>query len=273
MPSLLILLNKYIFDVLDIAIVSYVFYRVILLIRGTRAVQLLKGLIVLFVALGLSRVFHLQALNWLLTQTLTVGLFAIPVVFQPELRRGLEQLGRASLFQLRLNWQGTGDTAHVVQELVAATRVFSKNRIGALLVLERNTGLNEYVQTGIAIQGLLSAELLINTFIPNTPLHDGAAILRGERVLAASCFLPLSDSDAILKELGTRHRAGIGVTEQSDAVAIIVSEETGQISISEGGILRRGLDERELTERLNEVYGTMRNQRPFRLFARKGERA
>ena len=269
MAQILGLLHKFtVFDVLDIAIVSYVFYRGILLIRGTRAVQLLKGILVLLVVAGLSRVFHLQALSWLLSEVFTVGLLAIPIVFQPELRRALEQLGRSNLISINLHWQGTGDPEKVTRELVAAAQVFAKNRIGALVVLERDTGLNEYVETGIPIGGLLTSQLLINGFIPNTPLHDGAMIVRADRVVAASCYLPLSDSPLLGKELGTRHRAAVGVTEQSDAVALVVSEETGKISIAESGTLTRDLDEKALMERLTLALSPTRGS-GFRLFGRK----
>ena len=271
MDQLLALLHKFtIFDALDIAIVSYVFYRVILLIRGTRAVQLLKGIIVLLIATGLSRVLHLQALNWLLTQVLMIGLLAIPVVFQPELRRALEQLGRSSLFSLNLRWQGTTDLVHIIQEMVTASQVFSKNRIGALIVFERNTGLNEYVETGIPIGASISAALMINSFIPNTPLHDGAMIIRGDRIVAASCYLPLSESASLGKELGTRHRAAVGVSEQSDALALVVSEETGKISVAEGGYLWRDLDERSLSERLTKGLSPAKNT-ALRWFSRRGK--
>ena len=272
MDQILALLHKFtIFDVVDIAIVSYVFYRGILLIRGTRAVELLKGIIVLLIVAGLSRFFHLQALSWLLSEVLTVGLLAIPIVFQPELRRALEQLGRTNLLRMNFNWQGTGDPQKVVRELVAAAAVFAKNRIGALIVLERGTGLNEYVETGIPIGGVLTSQLLINGFIPNTPLHDGAMIVRADRVIAASCYLPLSDSPHIGKELGTRHRAAVGVTEQSDAVALVVSEETGKISVAEAGVLTRELDEKALAEVLTAALGPQHGA-AFRFFGRK-ERA
>ncbi len=269
MDPFLALWHKFtVFDVFDIAIVSYVFYRVILIIRGTRAVQLLKGVAVLLVATGLSRILHLQALNWLLNEVLMIGLLAIPVVFQPELRRALEQLGRSNIFHINMYWQGTGDISNIVHELARSCQFFSKNRIGALIVLERDTGLNEFVETGIPIGGKLTAELLINGFIPNTPLHDGAMILRADRVVAASCYLPLSDNPAIGKELGTRHRAAVGISEQSDAIALVVSEETGQISIAEGGVLYRSLDEHALEDRLTQGLSFVRNG-GFRFFGRK----
>lgn len=256
------------FDALDIAIVGFVLYRMILLIRGTRAVQLLKGIIVILLATGLSRTLNLDALNWLLDKILTIGLFAIPVVFQPELRRGLEQLGRGRFFARSTNLFNAEDMPKVITELTKATQVLSKNKIGALIILERDTGLGEFADTGTAIGGLVSSELMINIFIPNTPLHDGAVIIRGNRVAAASCYLPLSDSAAIGKELGTRHRAGIGVSEQSDAIALIVSEETGAISIAEGGTLTRNLDEQSFRELLLNLIGPAK-QSGFSLFNRK----
>lgn len=270
MDQLLALIHKFtIFDALDIAIVSYVFYRVILLIRGTRAVQLLKGIIVLLIATGLSHVLHLQALNWLLTQVLMIGLLAIPVVFQPELRRALEQLGR-SRFTFTFRFQEVTDLGPIIHEMVTASQVFSKNRIGALIVFERDTGLNEYVETGIPIGATITAALMINSFIPNTPLHDGAMIIRGDRIIAASCYLPLSDSTSLGKELGTRHRAAVGVSEQSDALAIVVSEETGKISIAEGGVLWLDLDERTLTQRLTNGL-SQDKKNAFRWFSRRGK--
>ncbi len=269
MSQIIELAHKFtIFNIVDIAIVSYVFYRVILLVRGTRAVQLLKGVFVLLVMTGVSSVLHLQALNWLLSRVMEVGLFAIPVVFQPELRRALDQIGRADWFRVSIHWQGTKGMAHTIHEIVNATQVFSENRIGALIVLERSTGLNEYVETGIAIQGMMSAELLINTFIPNTPLHDGAVIIRADRVIAASCYLPLSDRSDIAKELGTRHRAAVGIAEQSDALVVVVSEETGKVSVAENGQLERDLDESALHERLTKGLSESQTN-SLRWFSRK----
>lgn len=257
-----------IFNILDIAIVSFVIYRVIMLIRGTRAVQLLKGVMVLLIAAGISSFLHLQALSWLLNRVLEIGLFAIPVVFQPELRRALEQLGRSNWLSVSTHWQGTKTLPQTVHELVKATQVLAKNRIGALIVLERSTGLNEYIETGITIEGVLSSELLINTFIPNTPLHDGALIMRVDRIIAAACFLPLSDQSNLAKELGTRHRAAVGITEQTDALVIVVSEETGTISIAENGVLTRDFDEGSLTERLITGLAEQQNN-TFRWMGRK----
>jgi diadenylate cyclase len=243
-----------IFDGLDIIIVTYVLYRMILLIRGTRAVQLLKGVIVILLATVISNVLHLRALNWLLDKTLTIGLFAIPVIFQPELRRALEQLGRGSFFARNLNETLDEDMTNVIGEITKATQILSKNKIGALIVIERETGLSEYMETGISTDALVSSELLINTFIPNTPLHDGAVMIRKKRMIAASCYLPLSDNRNISKELGTRHRAAIGMSEQSDAVSIVVSEETGQISLAVNGDIMRNLDEKSFREMLLNLF-------------------
>ncbi|MBX6352422.1 MAG: TIGR00159 family protein [Thermoflavifilum sp.] len=257
-------------DAVDILIVAFVVYRGLLLIRGTRAVQLLKGVVVILVATMVSSMLHLQALNWLLNKIITIGLFAIPVVFQPELRRALEQLGRGGFFSLSFGTSDAPDMLQVVAEVVKAAQVLAKNRIGALIVLERTTGLSEYIETGTAIEGLVSAELLIHTFIPGTPLHDGAVIIRGAHIVAAGCFLPLTDDTRLDKQLGTRHRAGIGVTEQSDAVAVIVSEETGQISVAVDGALRRNLGEHALRETLEHLM-VRKRPRTWPFLARKAE--
>ncbi|WP_322348599.1 diadenylate cyclase CdaA [Tumebacillus algifaecis] len=256
-------------DVLDILIVAFVLYKMMLLIRGTRAVQLLKGIVVILLATGVSSALQLNALNWLLDKILTIGLFAIPVVFQPELRRALEQLGRGKFF----SWSSTPvleeeDIPKMISEVTKATQVLSKNKIGALIVIERETGLSDYFESGIPIGAVVSSELLINIFIPNTPLHDGAVMIRANRVGAASCFLPLSDSSRISKELGTRHRAGIGITEVSDALVAIVSEETGTVSVAIHGEITRNLDEQSFREFLTTHLAPPK-QGGFTLFGRK----
>ncbi|ATY83733.1 TIGR00159 family protein [Kyrpidia spormannii] len=251
-------------DLLDILLVTYVLYRMILLIRGTRAVQLLKGIVVILIATGLSNYLHLRAMSWLLDKALTIGLFAIPVVFQPELRRALEQLGRGRLFSWSLQMASSDrDVDKIVTELTRAAQVLAKNRIGALIALERETGLSDYVETGIAIDAEVSAELLVNIFIPNTPLHDGAVVVRQGRIAAAGCVLPLSDSRTIDKQLGTRHRAAVGLSEHSDAVAVVVSEETGQISLAAEGQLNRDLDEQALREMLGTMLAPQRGSFSF----------
>lgn len=240
-------------SVIDILIVAFVVYRLMLLIRGTRAVQLIKGLAVLLVATALSSLLNLNTLNWLLKQTMTALVVALPIVFHPELRRALEKLGRGKFLPQNTLTTGEIDGTRLVAELIRACTVLAKNKMGALIILERETGLNEHIDSGVKIEGLVSAEFLVNIFVPKTPLHDGAVIIRGNRVAAAACFLPLSESPNLTSDLGTRHRAGIGVTEVSDAVAVIVSEETGSVSIAVEGVLTRRLDEAALQEKLTSL--------------------
>ncbi len=235
---------------IDIIIVAVVFYQIYMLIKRTRAVQLVKGVMVLVIVSLLAKFFELTTISWLLDKLLQMFVIAIPIVFQPELRKALEQLGRGSFFTRHPIATGVNDSAQVAKELVHCTQVLSKNRIGALMVLERKTGVQDFVETGIKIDGVVSSEFLVNIFMPNTPLHDGAVIIRGDRVAAAGCFLPLSENPNIQKELGTRHRAAIGLTEITDAIAIVVSEETGAISVGIDGVLTRFLDEKMLQELL-----------------------
>ena len=232
---------------LDIAIVLFIVYRLYMAIRGTRAVQLLKGLAVIVLGAFVSQFVGLALTNWLLNQVLTVGLVALPIIFYPELRRALEHIGRGSLFS-KSSLLGPRERTHAIDEVVRAILSLSEWRIGALIVWEQETGLKDWSESGINVDAAISAELLINIFEPNTPLHDGAVILRGDRIRAASCFLPLSENPELNIDLGTRHRAGLGISEQSDAVAIIVSEETGAISLANDGKLIRYLDEKTLKE-------------------------
>lgn len=243
-----------IMDIADIIIVAYVSYKAIQLVQGTRAVQLLKGLVVLVVSTKLSEWLGLYTINWLLRNAMTVGVIALLVVFQPELRRALEQLGRGRFFSSPLLGMGDEEVDRVIEEIASAVGVMSKDKIGVLVVLERETGLYEYAETGISIGGDVSAELIINIFIPNTPLHDGAVIVKNDKVVAASCYLPLTENPNLSKELGTRHRAALGITEESDAVAIIVSEETGVISVAKEGKLTRYLDIKTLKSMLKDIY-------------------
>lgn len=237
-------------SLVDILIVAFVLYKLIMLIRGTRAVQLIKGLVVLLVATTISDWLGLYTINWILEKTINVLLVALPIVFLPELRRALEQLGRGKFFARPLIYLAEEDMNRLINELVRSVQVLVKNKIGALIILERETGLNEYVETGVKIDGVISAEFMVNIFIPKSPLHDGAVIVRGDRVVAASCFLPLTEDSNVSKELGTRHRAALGVSELSDALAVIVSEETGIISVAQEGKLTRYLDETTLRELL-----------------------
>jgi diadenylate cyclase len=243
-------------DIVDILIVSAVLYKLFTLIRETRAEQLVKGIFAIFVIEKISGEgwLELYTINWILKNTMTVGVIAILIVFQPELRRGLEYIGRSRFFTksfLEIKGESLSKT---VEEIVEACASLSRQKIGALIVLERQTGLNEVADTGTKINGLVSSNLLINIFIPNTPLHDGAVIIKEDIVKAAACFLPLTDNTNVSKELGTRHRAALGISERSDSLSIIVSEETGSISIAENGTIARHLDSKTLKQILTDMY-------------------
>lgn len=240
----------------DIAIVSYIFYKAILLVEGTRAVQLLKGLLILLVFASVSNLLGLTTINWLLSRLELAIAVALPVVFQPEIRRALAQLGKGRLFSRSFRMMRAEDMAEVINEIVRAAVDLSERRTGALIVIERETGINDYIDTGIKLDGLVSSEILENIFVPNTPLHDGAVVIRGDRIIAASCFLPLSDSPYLSNKLGTRHRASLGISEVSDAVTIAVSEETGTISLSNSAKLTRYLDEDTLKKQLEDLLLT-----------------
>ncbi|WP_243122912.1 diadenylate cyclase CdaA [Criibacterium bergeronii] len=232
-------------DILDIFIVSYVTFKIYELIKETRAQQLVKGIIIILLSLKLSEFFHLYTVNWILRNTMTVGLIAIIVVFQPELRRVLEYLGTTKLI-LKSDKNGLGKIQDTIEETVSACLSLSRQKIGALIVFERDIGLNEIAQTGTFLNADISRGLLINIFIPNTPLHDGAVLIRHNKIIAAACFLPLTENKSLSKELGTRHRAALGITEHSDCVSLVVSEETGAISIGIRGRLYRDLSEDRL---------------------------
>ena len=240
-------------DLFEILIVAIVLYKLYIMIKDTRALALLKGLIVLIIVTLVSKGLGLNVIYWLLQKTMTVVLVALPIVFQPELRRALEQLGQGNLFgkNILLNPE---ETMTLLNELSKALTVLAKNKIGALVVIEREIGLNDYIATGLKVDGLVSSEFLINVFIPNTPMHDGAVIIRGNRVMAAGCLLPLSENRDLNKELGTRHRAAIGITEQTDAIVVVVSEETGIISVARGGQLLRYLDAEDLKDKLKPLF-------------------
>ncbi|MDD3653584.1 MAG: diadenylate cyclase CdaA [Desulfotomaculaceae bacterium] len=260
------------YSVIDIFIVAFIVYKLMLMIKGTRAVQLIKGLAVLLIATALSSMLNLYTMNWILKQAMTALVVALPVVFQPELRRALEKLGRGQFLthgSLTPMSQGEIGQVKIIAEITRSTTILSKNKIGALIVLGRETGLEEYIDTGLKIDGIVSAEFLVNIFIPKTPLHDGAVIIRNGRVAAAACFLPLSENPNLTSDLGTRHRAGIGISEHSDAVSIIVSEETGIISVAVEGVLTRNLDEASLQERLSLLFSNKSGSTLSSLWARR----
>ncbi|MBD2871727.1 diadenylate cyclase CdaA [Paenibacillus arenilitoris] len=241
--------HDYVKDIIDVAIVSFIIYKMILLVRGTRAVQLLKGIFVLVGVWGLSTWFNLYTLKWLMNQIFTFGIVTVLIIFQPELRRVLEQLGRGKLFARSYSLE-RDIVSEQVDGVIKAVRFMSERKIGALIVFERSTGLSELVESGIQMESKITSELLINIFTPNTPLHDGAVIIRGNQIMAAGCYLPLSENPFISKELGTRHRAAIGVSEVTDAVSVTVSEETGQVSLSLGGMIVRDINEESLISKL-----------------------
>ncbi len=241
-------------DIIDILIVALAFYKLFMLIRETRAEQLTKGIFALFVFTKLSEWLELYTINWLLKQVMTVGTLAILIVFQPELRRALEYIGRSRFFTKSFVEVKDESLSQMVDEIVEAVASLSRQKIGALIVIERKTGLSEVVETGTKIEGKVSSDLLINIFIPNTPLHDGAVIIKEDMIKAAGCFLPLTDNTSLSKDLGTRHRAALGISEKSDGLAIVVSEETGAISIAENGSLARYLDSKTLKQILMDMY-------------------
>lgn len=252
--------NVRIQDIIDIMIVAYVIYKVLFLIRETRAEQLIKGIIILLIVQKLSEISKLYVLNFLLKNTMTIGVLALLIVFQPELRRALEYIGRSKLIGSSLADIFEEENNKAMEEIVTAVSKLSRDRIGALIVLERETGINDIVETGVAIDSKISTSLLINIFIPNTPLHDGAVVIRKNRIMAAGCILPLSENHTISKELGTRHRAALGIAEQSDSIVIIVSEETGTISVSMEGKLTRYIDTNTLKGIIKNAYSEANNQ-------------
>lgn len=239
-------------SLIDIGIVAYVFYRLLGLIRGTRAEQLLKGLVLLLVFTVIASYLKLDMVNWLVEKLWILFAITLPIVFQPEIRRFLEQLGRGSFFASRRHLSLMEGYENIITEVSEAARILSRNRVGALVVLTRKTGIAEYLESGVKMDALVSSGLLINIFVPNTPLHDGAVVISEGRIDRAACFLPLSDNPALDKELGTRHRAALGVSEVSDALVVIVSEENGIISLAQDGQLQRYLDGDSLKEVLRQ---------------------
>ncbi|QUW20328.1 diadenylate cyclase CdaA [Sporosarcina sp. Marseille-Q4063] len=240
-------------NIVDVLLVWFVIYQLFKIIKGTKAVQLLKGIFVLIIVRLLTDVFHFDTLKWLLDQVLPWGFLAIIIIFQPELRRALEQLGRGRLFA-RTAMQEEEEHDRLMEALSKSVNYMAKRRIGALISIERETGLSEYIETGTPLKSVVTSELLINIFIPNAPLHDGAVILHKNQIAAAGCYLPLSESPFISKELGTRHRAALGLSEVTDAITIIVSEETGAISLAIDGELYRDLSIEEFEARLRRVW-------------------
>ena len=243
------------FDIIDILIVGTILYKVYEMLQDTRAITLVKGILVLLAVTIVCSWAELHVISWLLQKAVTLLFVALPIVFQPELRRALEHLGQGT-FLGTAALLDDDEARSVVRELTRAVKQLSATRTGALLVIERNMGLNDVSATGIHIDGLISADFLLNVFIVNTPLHDGAAVIRGNRLIAAGCLLPLTENRTLSTELGTRHRAAIGLSEQCDALVVVVSEETGTISVAENGHIMRHLDAETLKAVLKPAFAS-----------------
>ena len=244
-----------ILDIIEILILAFVIYKIMLWFKSSRAWTLLKGIIVILIIMGAAAVFQLNTILYLLKLAFNVGIIALIILFQPEFRRGLEELGRKNFVKSIINHETDEGklSDKSIYELIKTVTDLAGTKTGALIVIENQVALGEYIDTGIEIDAIISRQLLVNIFEHNTPLHDGAVIIRDDRVLSATCYLPLSDNMNINKELGTRHRAGIGITEVSDCITLIVSEETGSISVAEGGELYRNLDQEGVRRHLQAL--------------------
>ena len=255
-------------DIVEIILIAFMLYSILVWIKNTRAWALFKGIVTILTFVLIAALFQMNTILWLASRLINVGIIALAVIFQPELRKALDQLGRKRFFLGMFSWDidraAKRFSERTAGEMVKATFEMAKVKTGALIVVEKDIMLSEYERTGIPLDSLVSSQLLINIFEKNTPLHDGAVIVRGERIVSATCYLPLSDNMELDKELGTRHRAAVGISEVSDSLTIIVSEETGAVSTAMGGEIRRGLDGDELKQMLMELadagYGESRSE-------------
>lgn len=245
-----------IIDIIDILIVAVIIYELLLLTRHTRGSALLKGLFLLFVIVILSNVLGLTSLNWLLLAVLQNGALVLVILFQPELRKALERMGRSRLITKGNRRNEDEDRNTVITEIVQTVVDLSRRRVGALIVFERQTGLQDVIETGTQLNAEISAPLLENIFEPNTPLHDGAVVIQDDQIMAAACILPLAEASGVSRELGTRHRAAIGISESTDAAVIVVSEETGIVSLATDGTLKRPFSVDELRTFLGTLYSS-----------------
>lgn len=241
-------------DVIDILIVTAIIYELLMLTRQTRSAAVMKGVVFFLAATVVSDLLGLTALHWLLMVIVNNGVIVLIVLFQPELRKALETLGRGALMKAGHAGDDGNERERIIEEITQCALDLSRRKVGALIVFERKTGLQDIIETGTAVDARISAPLLENIFEPNTPLHDGAVIIRGERVMAGACILTLTENRGVSRDLGTRHRAGLGVSETTDAIVLIVSEETGIISMAQGGRLTRHLDAKALHEMLGGIY-------------------
>lgn len=247
-------------DLLEIVILAFVIYHVALWIKNTRAWTLLKGIIVLLACYVIAYILGMNVIVWIFERTISIGITALIIVFQPELRRALEELGQKKIVSTLIPFDDTRNqnerfSERSINEIVKATVEMAKAKTGALIIMEKDIDLSEYERTGIELDSTISSQLLVNIFEHNTPLHDGAVIIRGDRIVSATCYLPLSDNMGLSKELGTRHRAGVGISEVTDSLTIIVSEETGRISVAVGGKLLRNIDGELLRKKLTQMQG------------------
>ncbi len=258
-------------DLLEILILAFVIYHGILWVKNTRAWTLVKGIILLFLCYLVAYVLDMSVILWIFNKTLAIGITALLIVFQPELRKALEDLGKKNIVKSIIPFDDQKDKNKrfkdkSINEIVRATVELAKAKTGALIIMEKDINLSEYERTGINIDSAISSQLLINIFEHNTPLHDGAVIIRGDRIVSATCYLPLSDNLGLSKELGTRHRAGVGISEVSDSLTIIVSEETGKISVAIGGKLLRNIDGELLKKKLIEMQGNVAGEKKKKRF-------
>lgn len=247
-------------SVLDIIVVSYIFYKGYMLIKETRAEQLLKGILLIILLIPISSFLQLTMLSWILSKTITIGVLSIIIIFQPEIRRALEHLGR-SAFNDKHIMENDETMDKVITEIVVAVENLAASKTGALIIIEHMTGLGEIIGTGTKLDALVSSAILENIFVVNTPLHDGATVIRNDRIVAAGCFLPLTGNNDINKSLGTRHRAAIGISETSDALTIVVSEETGIVSLAVNGKLTRNYDKERLKDILIRILKSRQNRK------------
>ena len=258
-------------DVIEIIIIAVVLYNILLWIMNTKAWALLKGIIVVALFAVVAYLLNLKTILWIAGKTISVGIIALVIIFQPELRRALEQLGRKRFMLRFFNFGDNSDkderfSVKTADEIVDACYKMGAVKTGALIVIEQDIVLEEYIKTGIPVDGIVTSQLLINIFEHNTPLHDGAVIIRGNRVVAATCYLPLSDNVNLSKELGTRHRAGVGISEVTDSMTIIVSEETGAVSVAVGGELIRDIDEHSLRNKLEYLRKRTIDVKSFKIW-------
>jgi diadenylate cyclase len=258
-------------DILEMLILAFLIYHVVKWVKNTRAWSLVKGLVVIMAFWFFAVVFQLNVIMWIIKNTINVGIIAIVIIFQPEFRKALEQLGQKNLVKSFITFDDSKDKTekfsdYTLNQIVRATFELARAKTGALIVLEEDIPLTDFESTGIYIDSLVSSELLINIFEHNTPLHDGAVIIRGNRITAATCYLPLSDNMQLSKDLGTRHRAGIGISEVSDSLTIIVSEETGKVSIAKGGKLIRNVDGDYLRTKLSDAQKKSNEVKKFKLW-------